>query len=120
MEMRDRLIELIDCASRDYENMVEEQHENGFPMFEDFGSWVADDIIADGWIRPPCNVGQTVYYIWFGKIYKGKCHAITIHQNSMQIHLYDCDGDNASISAKSVFPTKEEAENALKERVDNG
>ena len=69
---------------------------------------------ADSWIRLPCKVAQTVYYISFGKVYKGKCHAITIHENSVQIHLYDYDGDNASISANRVFLTKEEAEAALR------
>lgn len=67
-------------------------------------------------VELPCEVGQTVYYISFGKIYKGKCHAITIHKESVQVHLYDFDGDNASYSSKDVYTSKEEAEKALKER----
>ena len=77
---------------------------------------LADYILANGVILPPCKVGQTVYYILFGKVYKGKCHAITQHENRLQIHLYDCDFDNASIKAENVFLTKSQAEEALKER----
>ena len=75
---------------------------------------VADYLLENGVIVPPCKVGQTVYYISFGKVYKGKCHAITLNP-TMQIHLYDYDGDNVSISASKVFLTKEEAEEKLKE-----
>lgn len=67
-------------------------------------------------VELPCEVGSTVYYISFGKVYKGKCHAITIHKDSVQVHLYDFDGDNASYSSKDIYVSKEEAENALKER----
>lgn len=65
------------------------------------------------YIELPCAVGDTVWYVSFGKVYKGKCHAITL-KPTLQIHLYDFDGDNASYSAKDVFPTKEQAEQALK------
>lgn len=70
------------------------------------------------YIELPCAVGQTVYYISFGKVYKGKCHAITL-KPTLQIHLYDFDGDNASYSAKDVFPTKDEAEQVLKGKSEN-
>ena len=76
---------------------------------------IADYLLENGVIVPPCKVGDTVYYIAFGKIYKGKCHAITM-KHTVQIHLYDFDGDNASYPAKTVFLTKEQAEQALKER----
>jgi hypothetical protein len=61
-----------------------------------------------------------VYYISFGKIYKGKCHAIIIHKDSIQVHLYDFDGDNASFSEKDVFLSREQAKNALAEGVSDG
>ena len=81
---------------------------------------LADHLLANGVIVPPCKVGQTIYYISFGKVYKSKCHAITQHKNSLQIHLYDYDGDKAIYPAKKVFLTKEEAERALKELNNNG
>ena len=64
-------------------------------------------------IIPPCNVGQTIYYICCGKIFKGECHAITIHKDSIQVHLYDFDGDNASYSSKDVYTSREEAQAEL-------
>ncbi len=99
--MRDRLIELIDEAINGEETSTAN---------------IAHYLREHGVIVPPCKVGDTVYYISFTKIFKGECHAITIHSNSVQVHLYDYDGDNASYSAKDIFLTKEEAEKALKER----
>lgn len=78
---------------------------------------IADYLLVNGVIVPPCKVGDTVYYICFGKIYKGKCHAITRHENSLQIHLYDYDGDNVSFASDNVFPTRNEAEKALAKKV---
>ena len=69
-------------------------------------------------VELPCKVGDTVYYISFRRVHKGKCHAITIQHNGVQVHLYDCEKDNASISGKHVYLTKEEAE-AAKEREEN-
>lgn len=104
MTDKERLTNIIHNAQNKYLNLLK---------FE--SSILADYLIANSVIVPPCKVGQTVYYIAFGKVYKGKCHAITIHKDSLQIHLYDYDGDNASISAKDVFLTREEAEQKLKE-----
>ncbi len=99
--MRDRLRKLIDLFVDN-----EEYRESD----------ITDYLLENGVIVPPCKVGQTIYYNCCGKIFKGKCHAITIHENSVQVHLYDFDGDNASYSAKDVYTSKEEAEAALKER----
>ena len=108
---RDRLIELLKKPNK---TAILRKINPQFVTDEtDEESIVADYLLANGVICPPCKVGQTVYYIAFGKVYKGKCHAITIHKDSLQIHLYDYDGDNASISAKDVFLTREEAEKAL-------
>ena len=103
--MRDRLIELIKQAKKKTKNA---NCDIGRNMI------FADYLLENGVIVPPCKVGDMVYYIAFGKIYKGKCHAITQHINRLQIHLYDYDGDNASIASDKVFLTKEEAEKALK------
>lgn len=103
MNGRDKLIELIEQA--------EGLKNNDFPSVEE----IADHLLANGVIVPPCKVGDTVYYIVFDKVYKGKCHAITQHENRLQIHLYDYDFDNASIKSENVFLTKEEAEEKLKE-----
>lgn len=100
--MRDRLIELI----------AESAIKGDYTCIPD----VADYLLANGVIVPPCNVGQTIYYNCCGKIYEGKCHAITIHDgNRIQVHLYDFDGDNASYSSKDIYTSREEAEKALKD-----
>lgn len=98
MTERERLIELLDIIIQPGEKTLGD---------------IADYFLANGVIVPPCKVGQTIYYNCCGKIFKGKCNAITIHENSIQVHLYDFDGDNASYSAKDVYASKEDAEKAL-------
>lgn len=102
-DMRDRLAALVEEA----EGMLN----NDFPTPD----MIADHLLANGVILPPCKVGDTVYYIAFGKVYKGECHAITL-KPTMQIHIYDYDGDNASLKADRVFLTREAAEKALREK----
>lgn len=71
----------------------------------------------------PRKVGDSVWYIAFGRVYEGKIHAITFGgRNNVkggQIHIYDYDKDNASLKLsefnKTIFFTKEEAEARLKE-----
>lgn len=115
MEMRDRLIELIINAPK--LDCIKGGRANG-KTYQTVQN-IADYLLANGVIVPPCNVGDMVYYVSFGNVYKGKCHAITL-KPTLQIHLYDFDGDNASYPASKVFLTKEEAEKALKEREGNG
>lgn len=43
---------------------------------------IADDLIADGWIRPPCKVGDKVYKVWYTK-----CHNSEEYPDS-----YACSG----------------------------
>lgn len=52
--MRDKLIELM-------KNRFIELFRDGDWKFGEMVTNVADHILADGWIRPPCKVGQTVY-----------------------------------------------------------
>ena len=113
MTDRDRLIELLRNSDND-------KNLGWYDLYDlcrgkGCAEYFADYLLANGVIVPPCKAGDTVYYVSFGKIYKGECHAITQHRDSLQIHLYDFDGDNASISAKTVFLTKEEAEKKLEE-----
>ena len=51
MTDRDRLIELIWCSGRDYDDYVDEQHEMGMPAHEDFESWLADDLLANDFTK---------------------------------------------------------------------
>lgn len=113
MTERERLIELL--LKSNYSCRIEDCKKCGWGD-KCFIYREADYLLENGVIVPPCKVGDTVYYICFGKIYKGKCHAITRHENSLQIHLYDYDRDNASIASDKVFRTKEEAKKTLKEK----
>ena len=99
--MRDRLIELLgwkyNCVDRN--RCLEEQ---------------ADYLLANGVIVPPCKVGEVVYDIHYGKVFGSK--VIMLHM------LDDCFTFMASGGryykdddiGKTVFLTREEAEQALK------
>ena len=52
--MRDRLIELLTKAKKEYANDVTDLSEIRY---------VAECLLADGWIRPPCKVGDKVYFV---------------------------------------------------------
>ena len=119
--MRDRLIELITKSqSVDTWNYHTDDFKEPNPIEE-----LADYLLANGVIAPPCKVGDTVYfldfcvtaedfekeYIDFGKVYR-----LLISKYGKMCYLdtgrmFSCDSFN-----KTVFLTKEEAENALKER----
>jgi hypothetical protein len=113
--MRDRLIDPKEYAAAMRETAVRD--ENGIIKVSPV-LWEQIASLIDRAIIPPCEVGDTVYYISFGKVYKGKCHAITL-KPTMQIHLYDYDGDNASYSDEAVFLSREDAEKALSRKESN-
>lgn len=106
MNERERLIELInrvlDC---DKAGIVPE--------------WLADDLLANGVIVPPCKVGDTVYRI--SKRYGEWCvlpRMVSSMTYSLD-HLYRvvwCIHTTADdYLGKTVFLTREEAKAALKE-----
>lgn len=118
-EMRDRLVDILgelDC-----------DHSPGY---------IADHLIANGVIVPPCKVGDTVYYI------SEKYTECTAYRE--QYNEYSCSGCDVYCDSvkeryiveveinnihwifnmwkefgKTVFLTKEEAEKALKAGADN-
>lgn len=103
---RDRLIELI---QKWYENLE---------MFP----YLADYLLANGVIVPPCKVGDTVYtygakrvkewkITFYGKNSRGEHKMIAADDDFKNLlEFWDCD------IGKTVFLTKDEAEQALKER----
>lgn len=105
---------LIELHTKAHNEWLEKEYDR--ETDKSLAEYTADYLLENSVIAPPCKVGQTVYYVFCGKVYKGECHAITQHKDSLQIHLYDYEGDNASVSAKNVFLTKTEAEEKLKER----
>ena len=125
MNDRDRLIELIEQA--------EGLKNNDFPSVEE----IADHLLANGVIVPPCNVGDTVYVKWrltkASKycIYPAKVYALRWDEKKNNFRVC-VDGDfrisayggyythyyRATFSwdnvGKTVFLTKEKAEQKLK------
>ena len=78
-------------------------------------------------VRLPIPLGTTLYQVWVKKIYKLKLFSyslIEIHgQRILQWSLHNSQGFNGGGNVdefgKTVFLTREEAEQALKEREDN-
>ena len=116
MEMRDRLIELInDCRSMDGYgiDLVEKQ---------------ADHLLANGVIVPPCKVGDKIYMLVTRKTHsfkfeKGKRMLRVDNQHTFIKQTYLTRLNFFKVLddfGKTVFLTKEEAEKALKEREGNG
>lgn len=125
--MRDRLIELI--------NNADVQINGNISPYRDYGmEKIADNLLANGVIVPPCKVGQTVFKIvkLYGDrkpiIVEGEVFEIALtHENGeIKKRFYFLEkGGNKIINryslwldfdevGKTVFPTREEAEQALK------
>ena len=103
MTDRERLIELIDKVLVKYDRGC-----LPFVMNE-----IADHLLANGVIVPPCKVGDTVWEIDADNPFEEELHIMESKVErfyvgtSRNLHLIDC---------KTVFLTKEDAEKALKER----
>lgn len=85
---------------------------------------VADDLLENGVIAPPCNVGDEVYFVYSidenceDYIDKGKVYAISQNENTLWFSVRYLSGlryDHPSRDfGKTVFLTKQGAEKALK------
>ena len=112
--MRDRLIELILNAPKTdvvYGNIKLDK-----PI--QTAQTVADYLLANGVVVPPCKVGDKIYRIVKGKIKESEVEKIEITKNIIAI-FYDWHGMGYELSTvldlgKTVFLTREEAEQALK------
>lgn len=118
--MRDRLIELI-AEAHDLEDVGID--------FLDIDGYIADHLIANGAIVPPCKVGDTVYYVsdsplnlsvQANTIYEADVSRIitTRYGTTLVIQIHNSYGcteiPDVNDWGKTVFLTKEEAEQALK------
>lgn len=122
-DMRDRLIELIYSANKKFtdENIADEE----------VVKILADHLIENGIILPPCKVGDTVYF--FSGVLEEVCESkvIKIEQNyytpsnpfwfsieylSKQIGTQVIHIPINQAIGKTVFLTREDAEKALRER----
>ena len=114
-EMRDRLVESM--AKR-----FKELHKDGDWNFNEMLVGVADYLLDDGWVRLPCKAGDTVYLIptYNGKPYCGiwedKVQMIGVTSRGVHIKARNHhDHNKMYMLGKSIFLTKAEAEQKLKE-----
>lgn len=120
--MRDRLIELINNGTDKYrvEPLI-----NG--CRESFDTFLADHLLANGVIVPPCKVGSKVYYLTsidtkeelnVCDLFEGVVLSIAYDGKDIWICAHYTNGlyyyHTANDFGKTVFLTREEAEQALK------
>ena len=120
MTDRERLIELIHRMERDYKGLMCNWREIDEPMPPTFEVWAADNLLANGVIVPPCKVGDKIYYpsALNDRIFEKTVDEIMIHNNDGDIGCYVHFASNYmpfENIGKTVFLTKEEAEEKLKE-----
>ena len=120
--MRDRLIELITESGACFDC---------FPVAgydEKQKQTIADHLLANGVIVPPCKVGDKVFVVSQGQglcmrwnVYEGKVVDIHLNRhNKLTIRVENGEKFFGYYEPCFVFLTKEEAEQALKEREGNG
>ena len=107
MTDRDRLIELIEQA--------EGQINNDMPSIEQ----IADYLLANGVIVPPCKVGDTVYYVddFTEETEECKVYGIAVVNGKFKLLV---DNSVEKFVATKWYNTKEEAEAKLKEMKGKG
>ena len=107
MTDRDRLIELISRVQ--YLGGLEEK--------------VADHLLANGVIVPPCKVGDTIWYELYGKIESAVVYSCVGVFKKQGVEITDANAKssdglevafNGKCIGKTVFLTKEEAEAKMK------
>lgn len=123
-KQKDRLVELIGEELLNYSSWSTEMALQGTYEMPSAEEVIADKLLADGWMRPPCKVGQTVYLLQ--KYYGTYCFNVVednvqmIGVTSRGIHIKarnHQDHNKMYMLGKTVFLTKEEAEAKLKEGV---
>ena len=98
-EMRDRIIEIIEQSG-----MLEGKIRSGI---------VADELIANGVVLPPCNVGDKIYQTDGIRIYESTISEITFTAQKMICVTENIAFDETAIG-KSIFLDKKEAQAKLK------
>lgn len=116
-DMRDRLIELLTDNLPHCDNPLQD-------TYDEIVERLANHLIENGAILPPCKVGDTVYDISefvngcsCPEIYEYTCEYITIFKDKDGETVFEIDAINFHFNdfGKTVFLTREEAEKALKE-----
>lgn len=138
MTDRERLIELYKEATTQYLDYLESIDQKGLIDTEGRAKFTVDYLIANGGIKPPCKVGEEIWVIDYedGEAVDISCvmflakskgciiatswindydldETIDFHINETQNNF---DTDLKVYPDEDCFATKEEAEQALKER----
>ena len=113
MTDRERLVELIELSVP--------------PSSSHWAEVIADELLADGWIRPPCKAGSDIYTIQNGEIKKHYVMEVSKHNNGNNYIKYVPYGKNGIAElcwvqsrctdkeiGKIAFWSREEAKQALK------
>lgn len=119
--MRERLVELIADARNEYYDYSDELHEKGMSVPESSEEYIADHLIANGVVVPPCKVGDKVYHIC-NVFNDSKMKSETIIKTRVidfvQSMAFLAESQGLIFSerdfGKTVFLTSEDAERALK------
>jgi hypothetical protein len=125
-EMRDRLVELLRNTDINCENTKYCDNCVGYSKgAECINYLIADYILNDGWIRPPMKLGQMCfkpcYSAWSDEVRQYRVSSITQKADgSFKMRLTDLITKSVfeitpDEIGKTVFLTKEEAEQKLKE-----
>ena len=121
--MRDRLTELLNKVQEC--GMNKPRDEERYPTIYPSNEAIADHLLANGVIVPPCKVGDTVYVVSQGagfsvvwNVYKATAKAIHLDQWGSLFVRVETDKENVGgyVEVERVFLTREEAEKALAER----
>lgn len=115
-DMRDRLVKTIGNCLICHFKLNESWEEEAIDT-------LADHLIANGVIVPPCKVGDTVWFIRNKEIIETCVEKIILKHGGLYIKLC-CNSmyeTTCNSIGKTVFLTKDQAEQKLKEmRVENG
>lgn len=115
MKERERLIELLCSAPLGFKSFDSQYYKSTI-------SKIADYLLDNGVIVPPCKVGDTVYILagHNGRKYeKDTCEGFYIgYDGVVQVRVRNMKGNHGTygVIGKTVFLTREDAEKALKER----
>jgi hypothetical protein len=105
--MRERLVELVDKAKKEYASDVTDYTETDY---------IVECLLNEGVIVPPCKVGQTVYVVdkrlnvWW----QGEVDCVYCNKNSFEYGILFDNDEYGAYNEEDVFFTKEEAEQELK------
>lgn len=118
MTDRDRLIELIEKAIKEWGVYFGYSLSKGETRSKTYEDFIAEHLLANGVIVPPCKVGDMVYIIgiFTGQFITNQVVAINYGESGLFLLLdsYTVVSVEEQLG-KTVFLTKEEAEEKLKE-----